>query len=89
MVLPPGAVVVIFKPHQLGYALYLEACLINETEIFDHGTLNLCFVLCSGTFGVYNSPTSLHLDTRSQHQRWRGQLIVQLRNQVRHVHDIP
>ena len=51
MVSPPGGVTVIFKLHQLGFAMYLEVGLANETEIFDHGTLNLCFVLCSGMIG--------------------------------------
>ena len=37
----------IFKPHQPGFV-----GLANETKIFDCGTLNLCFALCSGTIGV-------------------------------------
>ena len=40
-------VALIFKPHHPGFV-----SLANETEIFDRGTLNLCFVLCSGTIGV-------------------------------------
>ena len=45
-------VAVILKPHKLGFATYLKVGLANETEIFDHGTLNVCFVLCSGTVSV-------------------------------------